>query len=166
MFDPDLYIQQFNLVAHPEGGYYRETYRSDLLLGEFPSKSDLDHKRVASTAIYFLLKAGEFSAFHRIASDEVWHFYDGDALLIHTLTHEGHQSFLLGRNLSEGELPQFVVKAGVWFACSVPLMNRGALVGCTVSPGFEFEDFELAKRENLLTQYPEYHEVILQLTRA
>jgi predicted cupin superfamily sugar epimerase len=123
--------------------------------------------RSVSTAIYFLLEEQDFSAFHRLRSDEVWHFYVGVRLVVHVIDEEGRYSeILLGSDPERGEVAQAVVKAGSWFASRVRDGQSFALVGCTVAPGFDFEDFELAKREELAQLYPRYRQLIEELTRA
>ena len=158
------WIERLGLHAHPEGGWYRETYRSaDLLTAEgLPAR--FPGPRSASTAIFYLLEAGQFSAFHRIRSDEVWHFYDGDPLDIHAIDADGgHQHWRLGRE-GEGVLPQAVVPAGVWFGARCAEGGIFSLCGCTVAPGFDFADFEMAEREQLCAQYPEHRSLIESLT--
>ncbi len=118
-----------------------------------------------STSIYFLLSGDEFSALHRINQDEVWHFYDGDGLTVHIIDKAGHyHEKQLGRDLANGESFQHVVEAGDWFGASVPSGGH-ALVGCTVAPGFDFADFEMAKRHTLIDAHPDHREIITRLTR-
>jgi predicted cupin superfamily sugar epimerase len=122
--------------------------------------------RSASTAIYFLLAGDQFSAFHRIRSDELWHFYSGSGLIVHVITPAGeYQQLLLGSG--QDEQFQAVVPAGCWFGSSLrhPASGSYALAGCTVAPGFDFDDFEMAKREELIAQYPQHRGVIERLTR-
>jgi len=120
--------------------------------------------RVFYTSIYFLLRGDNFSAFHRIKSDEMWHFYEGSSVVIHVLTSVGeYREVKLGRNLEKGELPQIMVNAGDWFGAEVIDKNSYALVGCTVAPGFEFEDFELGSKRKLLSEYPKLRELIDRL---
>lgn len=155
------WIDQLKLEKHPEGGYFAETYRSKM-------KSEFDGfegKRNLSTGIYFLIDQGAFSAFHRIKSDEMWHFYAGDPLLIHMIDVEGNYSNqALGDNLEEGEKLQFVVPAEVYFASEVKGAGDYSLVGCTVSPGFDFADFELADA-SLAQKFPQHREFLLRLIR-
>jgi predicted cupin superfamily sugar epimerase len=122
--------------------------------------------RSVSTAIYFLLEGKNFSGFRRLRSDEVWHFYAGEPLVVHVIQPEGKYSqILLGPDLETGQVLQAVVRAGCWFASHVADWESFAVVGCTVAPGFDFEDFELGKREELVAKYPQYREVIQRLTR-
>ena len=154
-------VAQLQLSPHPEGGFYRETFRAPLVLDALPRGA-----RAAHTAIYFLLAAGTFSALHRVSSDEVWHHYDGDPVELHLLDAAGkHRIEVLGRDLDRGERPQHVVPAGVWQA-AVPRGSRYALCGCTVAPGFEFADFEMPPHAALLQQYPQHGELLSRLTRA
>jgi predicted cupin superfamily sugar epimerase len=150
-------IEAIGMAPHPEGGYYRETFRS--------SASVTTHDgtvRSAATSIYFLLTAESFSAFHRIASDETWHFYRGDPLTIEIIAPNGtHESRILGT----GEAFQTTVSARAYFASHVDRANGYALVGCDVAPGFEFEDFELAVRSELAAEYPAHAELIERFTR-
>jgi predicted cupin superfamily sugar epimerase len=169
-FTAQAYIEALQLLPHPEGGFYKETYRSDCTVQPQPatslSSSQLAPVRAASTGIYFLLEHGNFSAFHRIASDEMWHFYAGDALEVLELLETGELvTTLLGMTLAKGETFQHVVKANTWFASRVVEGGAFALVGCTVAPGFDFSDFQLADRVELSRQYPIHREVIATLTR-
>lgn len=162
MNSPERYITLLNLAPHPEGGWFREVYRAALQV-EVPWTAE---KRSASTSIYFLLESGGFSSFHRIKSDELWHFYDGYALEIIWFDETGKPcSILLGRNPEVGELLQFSVPAGCWFAARVKVPGKYSLVGCTVSPGFDFTDFEMAERHKLISLYPGSEELIMSLTR-
>jgi len=158
--------EKLNLDSHIEGGAFREVYRSTLVI---PNENLAPwHKgdRSASTSIYFLLETGEFSAFHRIASDELWHFYDGGTLAIYEIDAEGKLTkHLLGKNIETGESLQVLIPAGSWFGSRVENTDSFVLCGCTVAPGFDFADFELAERAALLNQYPEHAAMIKQLTR-
>ena len=159
-------VEFYQLQPHPEGGFFKETYRSTekISLQGLPVRFDGD--RSFSTAIYFLLPAGHFSAFHKIKSDEVWHFYAGEPLHIYVINEDGSMTTIkLGANIFNGETMQAVVNAGCWFA-SRPVKNTGyCFVGCTVSPGFDFADFELAKAEELAAQYPSHEDFINSLCR-
>jgi len=161
------WIEKLGLAPHPEGGYYRQTYRAELTIEEAALPAGFGGSRAASTAIYFLLEGEDFSAFHRLQSDEVWHFYAGEPLVVHVLARGGGCSqILLGRDLEAGQVLQAVVPAGSWFASHVADWKSWALVGCTVAPGFEFEDFEMGKREGLIRLYPQHGELIERLTRG
>ncbi|MES2515641.1 MAG: cupin domain-containing protein [Bacteroidota bacterium] len=165
MATADYYIRKLELVSHVEGGAFHETYRSDMLISQKHLSGDFAGDRNASTAIYFLLKYGQISALHKIASDELWHFYDGDALCIYELTIDGElKKHLLGKDLENGESFQVLIKAGSWFGSRCEVENGYSLVGCTVAPGFDFNDFLLAKRTELLESYPKYANLITELT--
>lgn len=143
------WIEKLALAPHPEGGHYRETYRKD----------------PAATAIYFLLKSSECSRLHRLKSDEMWHFYEGSGLIISVIHPESTlETILLGSSPEKGERFQAVVPAGCWFGARVSGPDSFALTGCTVAPGFSFEDFELADRQALLRQYPQHRALIEKLT--
>lgn len=161
---------RLELLPHPEGGFYRETYRA---AGVLDASALPRHggARAYATAIYFLVTEGSFSALHRIASDELWHFYAGAPLEIVTLDPEGVRRDLhLGLSLDAGEAPQAQVPAGWLFGSRLRTPRpEGApawsLVGCTVAPGFDFDDFELPTREALLRAHPEHAAVVRALTR-
>lgn len=153
------------MQPHPEGGWYKETYRSE---GAIPSSvlAGFDGDRSYATGIYFLLTKENFSAFHRIKSDEMWHFYDGDGLTVHEIKPDNeYVEHKLGLELENGEKPQLVIKAKSWFASEVKQGGSWCLVGCTVSPGFHFQDFELAERDELISEYPDHSTIITRLTR-
>lgn len=162
--DAQYWINHLGMSPHPEGGYYRATYKADLTIARNALPSSYQGDRSASTAIYFLLDEGNFSAFHRIASDEVWHFYAGSSLVVYVIDPEGNYSEL--RLGGDGdEVFQAVVKAGCWFASRVKHSAGFALVGCTVAPGFEFADFELGVRSELIRTFPAHRKLIEELTR-
>lgn len=155
-------IDALDLQPHPEGGFYRETFRAPLVLAGLPHAG----ARSASTAIYFLLPAGEFSAFHVVASDEVFHFYDGQPLALDVIHLDGrHERVVLGRELSLGQRPQHVVPAGALQA-SMPLGDGWSLVGCTVAPGFDFADFEMPPRATLAARFPQHAALVHARTRG
>jgi uncharacterized protein len=159
-------IDRLELLPHPEGGYYRETYRSKGLIPQ-SALEGFEGDRNFSTAIYFMLTSESFSALHRIKQDEVWHFYTGSPLHVHVIDAKGNYTKnLVGINISNGEVPQLVVKAGDWFGASVADRNSFSLVGCTVAPGFDFKDFEMGTREQLKALFPQHAEIIQRLTRA
>jgi uncharacterized protein len=159
-------IVNLKLIPHPEGGFYRETYRSPgEIFSENPDERPSGNRNY-STCIYYLLPFEAFSAFHRIRQDEIWHFYDGSPIILHLISQQGGYSrVIIGRNLDEGEVPQFVVYGGTLFAAEVKNKKGFSLAGCTVSPGFDFRDFELPGREELVNQFPQHVEIITRLTR-
>jgi predicted cupin superfamily sugar epimerase len=165
--DIDALKKTLGLVLLPrEGGFYAESYRStemllpDHLPGRYPGERSL------ATAIYFLLTPDSFSALHRLASDEIWHFYMGDPVEMLQL-HEsaGGEVVMLGTDLDRGMRPQVVVRRGSWQGARLLPGGTFALLGATVSPGFDFADFELAQREPLLAAYPKFAALITALTR-
>jgi predicted cupin superfamily sugar epimerase len=159
------YIQALQLQPHPEGGFFSESYRSAQTMALSAPGGGTQQRNVC-TAIYFLLEAGNFSAFHRIQSDEIWHFYAGQALEVLELLPDGQLCCTrLGSDILRGEIPQYVVPADTWFASRVAEGGTFSLVGCTVAPGFDFADFRLARREELLEIFPQHLQVITELTR-
>lgn len=158
-------IKALDLTAHPEGGYYKETYRSKGEIEESNLNSTYKGKRNYSTGIYFLLTSDSFSALHRIKQDEIWHFYDGSPIRLHVISETGIYSVhSIGRDIFNGEVPQYVVPGGCWFAAEVINKDSYSLVGCTVSPGFSFEDFELKNKKELISLFPEQEGIISKLT--
>jgi len=163
------YISQLGLEPHPEGGFYRETFVSDQRL---PSG------RPAATSILFLLTHENPSNLHRLDAEEMWYYQSGDPLIVHMIDEAGaYSKILIGPDIEAGQVLQAVVPPNVWFGSSVaaPEGQREdqreaeregwALVGCMVTPGFNFEGFELAEREKLSARYPEHAEIIKGLTR-
>ena len=164
--DAPYWIKGLDLSPHPEGGYYRETYRSGLEIGTCCLGGNYEGVRSVSTAIYYLLQGGEFSAFHRIRSDEIWHFYAGSTLVLHLLADEGgYRQVWLGQTLEAGARPQFRIPAGTWFAAAVKDSKGYALVGCSVAPGFDFADFEMARPDELADRFPDHVRIVRALTR-
>ena len=148
-------IKQFGLVAHPEGGYYRESYRSDGIIPQSGLPEPFTGSRHFSTAIYFLLEQGQYSRLHRIRSDEIWHFYLGGPLRLAMIHPDGKtDEIILGQDIAAGQTLQYVVPAGVWFGATPCAETDFSFVGCTVAPGFDFADFEMGKRESLKSAYP------------
>lgn len=159
MKSANYFIEKLQMESHPEGGYYKRSLYSDseIEVGE--------KKRHLWTSIYFLLETGEVSNFHRLKSDEMWYFHSGSALTIYMIDPEGNlETRQLGLDIENGEMPQVLVPKGYIFGSA---MNEDgySLVGCMVSPGFDFEDFELFERDYLLDLYPQHSEIIHKLTR-
>lgn len=158
-------IEKLGLQEHPEGGYFKETYRSNELIPEATLGKKYKGNRNHSTCIYFLLTSEKFSAFHKINQDEIWHYYKGAPLKLHTISAEGdYSSVMIGNNFDKGEVPQFVVKGGDWFAAEVLEKDAYTLVGCTVAPGFDFADFVLPERRELIDLFPNHNTIIKKLT--
>ncbi|MFC5625458.1 cupin domain-containing protein [Algoriphagus winogradskyi] len=152
-------VEKLNLLPHPEGGFYSETYRSEANIETSAGNKNL------TTAIYFLLTSENVSKFHRIKSDELWFFHEGSNLTVHTLSELGHKQLSLGYPSSTAiTSPQHLVKAHTIFGSTVDEPDSFALVSCVVSPGFDFADFELFEAKALLQQFPESFEIINKLT--
>ncbi|QDU55879.1 cupin domain-containing protein [Aeoliella mucimassa] len=160
------WIDSLALQPHPEGGWYREMYRADESVPQTSLPSRFTGDRSFSTAIYYLLGPGDFSALHRIHQDELWHFYDGSPLAIEVIHPDGRAEQLrLGRDVTAGEAPLAIVPAGSWFGAQVLDPTGFALAGCTVAPGFDFADFEMPTRDELLALFPQHQALITRLTR-
>lgn len=163
----EYWIQTLKLTPHAEGGAFAETYRSGFIFRKSDLPSGFQGDRNASTAIYFLLKEGQYSAFHRIASDEMWHFYAGSPLKIYEIRKNGALIVhVLGNDPEKGQTFQCLVEAGSWFGSRNETPGSFTLCGCTVAPGFDFEDFELASGRQLSQEYPQHSEIIAALTPA
>ena len=150
----------YKLQPHPEGGYYAETYRSENTSLDKDSQLPI----CASTAIYFLVLPETVSRLHRIRYDEMWHFYLGGPLVVVELEETSVKETILGQNILQGEVVQYVVKGNTWFGCYPKEGTHFSFVGCTVAPGFEFRDFELGNREWLTKEFPFAADVIKKLT--
>ena len=157
-------IKNFDLTAHPEGGYFKEIYRSK---GEIASENlgvDFEGNRNYCTSIYFLLTSYKFSAFHKISQDEIWHFYTGTTLKLHQISPEGEYSHIfIGNDFANDEIPQYTVPAHYYFAAEVIKKDSFSFVGCTVSPGFDFRDFVLPSCKTLISKFPKHKAIIEQL---
>lgn len=158
-----FWIEKLSLEPHPEGGYYREVYRSDELIPRDGLPGRFTGPRACATSIYFLLPGGKVSRLHRLKSDELWYFFTGGDIRVHIISEEGeYDSFVLGTGGKS--VFQAMVPRGCWFGASVEDGGEYSLVGCAVAPGFAFEDFELADRDALLRLYPQHRDVIVMLT--
>jgi uncharacterized protein len=149
-------VKELDLIPHPEGGYYRETYRSE--------ETVKNGKRNLITSIYFLLTSENVSHFHRIKSDEIWYYHGGSPLVVHVLDAAGHHEHIVGLDFEKKYLPQFLVPKNTIFGSTVLEKNNYSLVSCVVAPGFDFTDFELLKKEELLIEYPMHQNIIEKLT--
>jgi predicted cupin superfamily sugar epimerase len=166
MTNAQLLIKQYNLQPHPEGGWYKETYKSTEQISALALPERFGGVRAFSTAIYFLLEQGNFSAFHRIKSDECWHFYAGDPLDVYVLQQNGRLDIIhLGNDINKDQVFQYVVPANCWFASKPATDSRFCFVGCTVAPGFDFEDFEMAHATDLANEFPQHENIIKPLCR-
>ncbi len=162
----EYFISKLGLEKHPEGGWFKEVYRSSETIKKEHLPAGFTGERHHSTSIYFMLTSDTFSAFHRIKSDELWHFYAGSTVTIYMIENDGvYSEIKLGNNMDNGEVFQCVIPKGVWFGAKVNSADSFCLVGCTVAPGFHFDDFELGEREVLLKMFPHHKGVIERLTR-
>jgi hypothetical protein len=161
----DYWIDKLELLPHPEGGYYKEVYRSEEKIFSLGLPSRYKTPRAFSTSIYYMLKEEQVSKFHRLKSDEIWHFYYGSSLTIHLIDKTGNLiKHHLGIQMDDIHLPQVHIKRGNWFAAEVDDKSSYSLIGCTVAPGFEFSDFEIAKKDKLIKTYSDYKDVIEKFT--
>ena len=159
------WIKTLNLQKHPEGGWFKEVYRSDEVIPAAALPTGFSGNRSISTSIYYLLEGEDFSGFHRIKSDEIWHFYTGTSAIDIISIEEGKiRKQILGENPQDNQFFQVIVNKNTWFAARLLNTNGFALVGCTVSPGFHFDDFEMANQE-LIRQNPQIEKEIIGLIR-
>ena len=166
MITADQLIALLDLKPHPEGGYYKETYRSSETISEEALPSRYKGRRCFGTAIYYLLTAQTFSAMHRVRSDEIFHFYSGDPVEMLQLWPDGSgRVAILGSDVLNGMQPQVVVDRGVWQGARLLKGGKFALLGTTVSPGFEFADYESGRRKELVKSYPQFRELVIALTK-
>lgn len=165
-YSKEQLVEMLQLLPHPEGGFYKETYRSEHSIPNAVLAGKHEGDRSYGTGIYFMLTGDTFSAFHRIEQDELWFFHQGTTIELHMISPEGeHSIHLIGNDIVKGEQPQLLVPATYWFAARVLDNNEFALVSCTVSPGFDFRDFILPSKEELTKEFPQHAAVIAQFTR-
>ncbi|HEX2014951.1 MAG TPA: cupin domain-containing protein [Nitrososphaera sp.] len=151
-------VKKLGLEKHPEGGYFKQTYKSDTMV----NVAWFDGPRNVSTTIYYLLDGNEFSAFHRLRSDEIWHHYAGGTLILYAIDKDGKLSKI---KIGRGSMPQAVMKAGIWFAAAPGNKRSYCLVGCTMSPGFDYRDWELGNKDELVRAYPQHKALIERYTK-
>ena len=160
-------IQTFQLEKHIEGGWFKRTFQSDEINTATKLANNSIAQRFITTSIVYLLCAGEFSAFHKLQQYETWHFYSGDPLCIYWFDEIGQlHSQTLGSNYEKGELSQITMKPNTYFAAELQNNADYAFVGCSVTPGFDYEDFSIATQSQLLELYPEHVTIITRLTRS
>ena len=160
----DYYIRHLAMEEHVEGGYCKEIYQNRITLHQ--AGGDSPKKRCLSSTIYYLLKSGQVSKFHRLQSDEIWFFHDGSTLLVHMIDNRGELTTArLGMDVSSGELPQVLVPAGTVFGAEVAVDGSFTLVSCMVSPGFDYDDFQLYTYGELLALYPAHSTLISRFYR-
>jgi predicted cupin superfamily sugar epimerase len=154
----EYWIAHLNLQPHPEGGFYKEVFRSAIVV----SRSSAIKQ--ACTSIYYLLEGKDYSGFHRLKSDEIWYFHKGVTLYIHAINEDGDYTMYELSDSNSGHL-SVVIEAGIWFAAEIPSGKDFTLVSCAVAPGFEFAEFEMAEQEALSKQYPQHAELLKRLCR-
>lgn len=164
MQSAEYWITHLQLKPHPEGGFFRETYRASEIIPATALPARFPDHRNFSTAIYFLLRSQDRSVFHRIKSDELWHFHAGSPLSIYVLGAQGLTVHTLGPQIELGQSLQVVIPANAWFGAKANETDSYTLAGCTVAPGFHFDDFEIADRQTLLNDFPGQQEIIEALT--
>ena len=166
MKNADYWVDRLNLEKHPEGGFFKEIYRADETIAQEALPERFSGDRAFSTSIYYLLNKVDISMFHRIKQDEIWHFYEGTPLTIHCISPDGvYSASVLGRDIECGEAFQVVVKSGCYFAAETNNKDSFSLVGCTVAPGFDFADFEMPSRIDLINAFPEHEKIIDSFTK-
>lgn len=158
-------IEKLNLDPHPEGGYFREIYRSEIQVFPQLDNNELGEKRSAMTSIFFLLKADDFSVWHQVKSDEVWNLFMGGPLELHQIKPSGYNKTILANDFGGGFVPQETIRGGTLQAARPAPGSEFALCSCIVAPGFDFSDFSIPSRRDLLSRYPEYESMIIKLTR-
>lgn len=162
--DANYYVSKLGMDPHPEGGYYKRTFESQEQTSDQELSVEFEGKRKLYTSIFFLLGSNDISHLHRLKSDELWYYHAGSPLTIHVIDENGeYKESKLGINLDEGETPQVLVPKNSIFGSSVMDEDTFSLVGCMVSPGFEFRDFELFTQDELLSKYPQHKDVIMKL---
>lgn len=154
------WTERLELLPHPEGGYYKEVFRSSQ---EVVRESSTAIKQ-ACTSIYYLLEGNDFSGFHRLASDEIWYFHKGVPLMIHIIDEQGVYTTKELSDTLSGCL-SIVIEAGLWFAAEIPSAQEFTLVSCAVAPGFDFTEFEMAKKDELIELYPQHRDILSRLCR-
>ena len=163
----EYWIEKLNLTVHLEGGFFAPAFRAREQIERHGLPERFTKNRAMVSSIYYLLKKGQFSAFHRLKSVEIWSFFEGDPLLITILDRHGDLiGRMLGRNVDSGESLQVAIEAGNWFAAEHRGPGDFTLVGCVVAPGFEYDDMEIARRAELQAKYPQHREIIEKLTRT
>lgn len=159
--DAAYWIGHLDLQPHPEGGYYKEVFRSEIAINRLSSPGI----KQACTSIYYLLEADDYSGFHRLLSDELWYFHKGEPLHIHVIDSDGNYFVHELSDTPSGNL-SIAIKAGQWFGSEIPSKTAFALVSCAVAPGFEFTEFEMAGKDNMVAIYPQHEAILSRLCRC
>ena len=166
MRNANYWIQNLNLQPHPEGGFFKEIYRSTEVIKNKSLPQRFCGNRSFSTSIYFLLNKTDFCAFHKIKQDELWHFYDGISLTIHIIDKDfNYSTQQLGKDIKKHQRPQVIVPAGYWFAAEINDKKHFGLCGCTVAPGFDLADFTMPTQNELIALMPQHIKIIKKFSR-
>ncbi len=159
-------IEKLKLIPHPEGGFYREFYRSEHLLAEKALPKGFQNTKNLGSIIYYMLKSNDVSAYHKLRSDEIWHFHTGSPFILHLIDTDGnYKKIYLGNSIHLREVPCYVIPAGFYFGAEVSEENSYALASCTVLPGFSFEDFEMPTADKLMSIFPHLEQEIKHLSK-
>ena len=165
--EADFFVNLFNLQPHPEGGYFSQTFKSNHSVKSTDIERYGNNSRCAGTSIYYLLNKTDFSAWHKLQSDEIWHYYKGCEVIIYLIDKQNNlKSYVLGdpsKNINA--VFQISISSDTWFAAELIDKDSYCLIGCTVNPGFEFIDFELGDSNLLIHEFPQHEVIITKLTR-
>ena len=165
VYDVDNIIKTLELVPHPEGGYFREVYRCEEIIQQDMLPPRYNGSRSFLTSIYYLLKNNDVSRFHTLLSDEIWYFHIGSPIVIHQIDFDGnYNNYLLGSNYLLQERPHVLIKKNTWFGAEIKNKDSFSLVSCAIAPGFQFSDFKLANRNELIAKYPQHTDLIVRFT--
>lgn len=166
--EAELFVDLLKLQPHPEGGYFAQIFKSDQSVKSIDASRYDNQIRFAGTSIYYLLDKSDFSAWHKLKSDEIWHYYKGCEVIIYQIDQYNHiKTEILGDPTKNSNATfQISIPSNTWFSAELIDKKAYCLLGCTVSPGFEFIDFELGNRDVLLQQFPQHKLLITQLTRV
>ncbi|PLX17389.1 MAG: hypothetical protein C0599_13680 [Salinivirgaceae bacterium] len=158
-------IENFDLKPHPEGGYYRENYRSNINIAEKNLPENFSGRRSLATSILFLLPKGSFSSFHKLKQDEIWYFHAGEGPILHCIAPDHtYTKYKMGSGINRNEVPQLTIPAGTFFAAETT--KKFSFSGCMVTPGFDFADFDMPTAAQLIKLFPEHEELIRRFTRS
>lgn len=158
-------IENFDMKPHPEGGYYVENYRSNIIIAEKNLPESFSGRRPTATSILYLLPQGKFSAFHKLKQDELWYYHAGEGPVLHCISPDHtYTKYTMGSGIKQNDLPQIIIPAGTFFAAEA--INKYAFCGCVVTPGFDFADLDMPSTTQLVKMFPEHETLIRRLTKS